>query len=440
MAEPYHLKRSIVSDRSKSRANPDDILDENELRWVSLPIYFNRIWTAYKAHEAHMWTAEDVDLSEMVRELSHLSEPLREAYRNVLALECAAIFGPDEKDPPANMERILFKLDKCLFTSEITNDVQIPEARAFYGFQASYENILMELNSVALLNSYDENESKFHACVDEISQDPLSVKRALLWLIHVCRTPQFLKGSLTQWISLGEGFIGSSKDISLIPPSIQERVVCTGVLKWINTLGARILKAIFQERFPALKGSSTEKVLTYTIDTAKRHLEFSIMLHKSFSDPLERKTFEDLIDAFLAIENQILESKLFREVFRSQFSENSSVILSPKSIRHGEPNYPIDENSRQVLNDYSIFTELVMNERLSLVEAYYSSQTGTVTSSGPAVTILATGLEIEHFKSQIEGDVRDDPNKSGIENETGGGNAQVAIDEMNFTIDGDSDF
>ena len=52
----------------------EKILEPNNDRFVIFPIEHNDIWEFYKQHQAAFWTAEEVDLSNDIRDWENLSD------------------------------------------------------------------------------------------------------------------------------------------------------------------------------------------------------------------------------------------------------------------------------------------------------------------------------------------------------------------------------
>lgn len=110
----------------KDREEP--LLKENKQRFVLFPIKHTRVWEMYKQAEASFWTAEEVDLASDMRDWEKLTGDEKHFISHVLAFFAAS-------DGIVN-ENLAMR-----FSSE----VQIPEARAFYGFQMAMENIHSEM-------------------------------------------------------------------------------------------------------------------------------------------------------------------------------------------------------------------------------------------------------------------------------------------------------
>ena len=120
-------KHHLIRAKTKS---PMDLLAPNEDRFVLFPIRFPILWDFYKKAEASFWTAEELDLVADKRDWDRLNDGQRHFIETVLAF-FAASDGIVNENLAAN------------FMSE----VQVPEARCFYGFQIAMENIHSETYS-----------------------------------------------------------------------------------------------------------------------------------------------------------------------------------------------------------------------------------------------------------------------------------------------------
>jgi ribonucleoside-diphosphate reductase beta chain len=143
------------------------LLKENKDRFVILPIKYPRVWEQYKKHEASFWTAEEIDLSGDMRDWNNMNEGERHFISHVLAF-FAASDGIVNENLAVN------------FMSQ----VQLPEARCFYGFQIMMENIHSETYAL-LIDTYiknpDEKYSLFHA-IDTIPAVRKKADWALKWI------------------------------------------------------------------------------------------------------------------------------------------------------------------------------------------------------------------------------------------------------------------
>jgi len=143
------------------------LLRENKDRFVILPINYPKIWEQYKKHEASFWTAEEIDLSDDLKDWQNLSDGERHFISHVLAF-FAASDGIVNENLAVN------------FMSE----VQLPEARCFYGFQIMMENIHSETYAL-LIDTYirnpQEKDRLFHA-IDTVPAVKKKAEWALRWI------------------------------------------------------------------------------------------------------------------------------------------------------------------------------------------------------------------------------------------------------------------
>merc|ERR1712190_410010 len=127
----------------------DPLLIENPRRWVMFPIQYPEIWEMYKKHEASFWTAEEIDLSQDNKDWDALTQSEQFFIKHVLAF-----FAASDGIVLENL------------SGQFSVEVQVPEARAFYGFQMAMENIHSETYSL-LIEQYirdpTEKESTFDA-------------------------------------------------------------------------------------------------------------------------------------------------------------------------------------------------------------------------------------------------------------------------------------
>lgn len=117
----------------------EPLLQEDEKRFVIFPIQHDDIWQMYKKAEASFWTAEEIDLSQDLDDWANLSDNERHFISHVLAF-FAASDGIVNENLAENFVR----------------EVQIAEAKFFYGFQIMMENIHSETYSL-LIDTYIKN-------------------------------------------------------------------------------------------------------------------------------------------------------------------------------------------------------------------------------------------------------------------------------------------
>ena len=96
----------------------------------------HRLWEMYKQHVASFWTAEEIDLSDDAKDWAALSDDERHFVSHVLAF-----FAASDGIVVENL------------AERFCRDVQLPEARCFYGFQLAMENIHSETYAL-LIDAY----------------------------------------------------------------------------------------------------------------------------------------------------------------------------------------------------------------------------------------------------------------------------------------------
>ena len=114
----------------------EPILNENKNRFVLFPIEHHDIWEFYKKAEASFWTAEEIDLSQDLKDWTRLDDGERHFISHVLAFFAASDGIVNEN-----------------LAENFVAEVQYTEAKFFYGFQIAIENIHSEVYSL-LIDTY----------------------------------------------------------------------------------------------------------------------------------------------------------------------------------------------------------------------------------------------------------------------------------------------
>ena len=150
----------------------EKILNINPNRFVIFPIQYNDIWEYYKNHQAAFWTAEEVDLTNDIRDWENLSDNERFFVKNVLSF-FAASDGIVNENLAENFYR----------------EVQYPEAKFFYGFQLMMENIHSLMYSL-LIDTYVSNPKEKDECFNAIDRLPAVQKKAK-WALEWIKNASF---------------------------------------------------------------------------------------------------------------------------------------------------------------------------------------------------------------------------------------------------------
>jgi ribonucleoside-diphosphate reductase beta chain len=235
------------------------LLRENKERFVILPINYPKIWEMYKKHEASFWTAEEIDLSDDLKDWANLNDGERHFVSHILAF-FAASDGIVNENLAVN------------FMSE----VQLPEARCFYGFQIMMENIHSETYALLIDTYIKDNATKnhlFHA-IDTVP----AVKKKAEWALR--------------WIQNG---------------TFAERLVAFAAIEGIFFSGS--FCSIFW-----LKKRGLMPGLTFSNELISRdeglHCEFACLLYSMLSTKLTQEQVHGIISDAVTIEKEFITEAL----------------------------------------------------------------------------------------------------------------------------------
>jgi len=240
----------------------EPLLRENARRFVLFPIQYRDIWKMYKQAEASFWTAEEVDLA---TDVVHWEEKLKPQERYFIS-HVLAFFAASDGIVNEN-------LVECF-----SQEVQIPEARSFYGFQIAIENIHSEMYSLlieTLIKDPVEKSNLFNA----IETMPCVQKKAV-WAL--------------KWINKQRA-------------SYSERIIAFAAVEGIFFSGS--FAAIFW-----LKKRGLMPGLTFSNELISRdeglHCDFACLMFKHLQNkPTEEKVKEIIMDA-VRIEQEFLTESL----------------------------------------------------------------------------------------------------------------------------------
>ena len=152
----------------------EPILADNPDRFVLFPIKYPKVWEWYKKAEASFWTAEEVDLNTDLSDWDNkLSADERHFVKHVLAFFAAS-------DGIVNENLVL----------NFMREVQIPEARCFYGFQVAIENIHAEMYSL-LIDTYIKDPKEKDFLFNALSTLPCVEKKGSWALRWIQNAPSF---------------------------------------------------------------------------------------------------------------------------------------------------------------------------------------------------------------------------------------------------------
>jgi len=143
-----------------SKNNVEPLLAPDDNRFVMFPIQDQDIWKMYKKQVDCFWRAEEIDLSKDQTHWDALENDERYFISMILAF-----FAASDGIVLENL------------AARFMNDVQLSEARAFYGFQIAIENIHSETYSL-LIESYIKNTEEKNRLFHAIDNFPCIKKKS----------------------------------------------------------------------------------------------------------------------------------------------------------------------------------------------------------------------------------------------------------------------
>ena len=138
----------------------DPLLTPDDTRFVMFPIKDQDIWKMYKTQVECFWRAEEIDLSKDLIHWDNLEQNEKYFISMILAFFAAS-------------DGIILEN----LASRFMGEVQLAEARAFYGFQIAMENIHSETYSL-LIESYIKNTEEKHKLFNAIDNFPCIKKKS----------------------------------------------------------------------------------------------------------------------------------------------------------------------------------------------------------------------------------------------------------------------
>jgi len=150
------------------------------------PIQYPEVWESYKKHEASFWTAEEIDISQDKKDFEKLSDSEQQFVKHVLASFASS--------------------DGSILASQFSTEIQIPEARAFYGFQIAMEFIHAETYSSSIEQYIKDREEQVKIC-NALETMPAVRKRAQ-WFIQKMQKEKSFAERIVAYAAI-EGILSS---------------------------------------------------------------------------------------------------------------------------------------------------------------------------------------------------------------------------------------
>ena len=143
-----------------SKHNSEPLLTPNDKRFVMFPIEHDDIWKMYKKQVDCFWRAEEIDLTKDLADWDRLEKDEQYFISMILAFFAAS--------DGIVLENLALRF---------MGDVQVSEARAFYGFQIAMENIHSQCYSL-LIDTYIKDEEYKDRLFNAIDTFPCIKKKA----------------------------------------------------------------------------------------------------------------------------------------------------------------------------------------------------------------------------------------------------------------------
>jgi ribonucleoside-diphosphate reductase subunit M2 len=143
-----------------SKTQNEPLLAPDDNRFVMFPIKYQDIWEMYKKQVDCFWRPEEIDLTKDLTNWESLQQDERFFISMILAF-----FAASDGIVLENL------------ASRFMNDVQVSEARAFYGFQIAMENIHSHTYSL-LIETYIKNKEEKSKLFNAIENFPCIKKKS----------------------------------------------------------------------------------------------------------------------------------------------------------------------------------------------------------------------------------------------------------------------
>jgi ribonucleoside-diphosphate reductase beta chain len=146
--------------KRKKRELEEPLLIANLNRFVIFPIQHDDLWKMYKDHISVFWRPEEIDLSKDMRDWSVLTSGEQHFIKRILGF-----FAGSDGIVMENLGQ------------RFMNEVQVPEAKFFYGVQLMMETIHSEMYS-QLIDTYIEDRAEKLDVLRSIQTIPCIQKKA----------------------------------------------------------------------------------------------------------------------------------------------------------------------------------------------------------------------------------------------------------------------
>ena len=239
----------------------EPLLQEDLNRYVMFPIKDQDIWKMYKKAEDLFWRAEEIDLSKDNKDWDTLNDDEKHFISMILAFFAAS-------------DGIVLENLGVRFMGE----VQLSEARAFYGLQIAMENI-HSITYSTLIETYIKSKEQKHKLFNALTEYECINKKGQ-WAI--------------KWINDKKS-------------NFATRLVAFACIEGIFFSGA--FCAIYWMKKRGLMPGLTFSNELISRDEAL-HTEFAVLLHSKLEKPLKKQKIHEIISEAVAIELEFINDAL----------------------------------------------------------------------------------------------------------------------------------
>ena len=244
-----------------SKTQTELLLQEDDSRYVMFPLQDQDIWKMYKKQVDCFWRAEEIDLSKDMSHWESLTNEEKYFISHILAFFAAS-------------DGIVLENLAARFMGE----VQLSEARAFYGFQIAMETIHSETYSL-LIDTYIKDREEKMTLFKAIDNFPC-IKKKADWAI--------------KWINDKRS-------------SFATRLIAFACIEGIFFSGA--FCSIFW-----LKKRGLMPGLTFSNELISRdealHTEFAILLYSKLNKKVNKSRVMEIIKEAVEIEKEFISEAL----------------------------------------------------------------------------------------------------------------------------------
>lgn len=253
--QPTEVKQ--YKPEAPSQTITDPILTPNDDRYILFPIKYPDVWDMYKKSMDCFWTPMEIDFSKDLQDWKKLNSDEQHFMSMILGFFSQA-------------DSILVENLACRFI----NEVQIPEARCFYGFQLMMENVHAETYSI-MIDTFIKDKEQQEKLFQSVLNFPCIAKK-------------------TNW---------AKKWITDKKSSFATRLVAFALVEGLFFSSA--FAAIFWIRKRGLMPGLTMANSVIARDEGL-HCEFAVLLYSKLQKKIQKKKIYEMVKEAVEIEKEFI--------------------------------------------------------------------------------------------------------------------------------------